>query len=99
MKKIMLLIILLCMPVVVNASGFYEDITILENGDLHVKQSIVMDGEYNGFNLKIGISHANPFPSSISRDHMIGVIQIPICRKMLTIWDKSRKKMTTALVQ
>ena len=53
MKKIILLITTMFFPLVVNASSFYEDITILNNGDLYIKQSIAIDGEYNGFNLTL----------------------------------------------
>ena len=33
-----------------------------------------------------------------SATHIIGVSQTPICRAMLIIWDRSRKKITTELV-
>lgn len=31
----------------------HQDIEILENGDLHVKEAIAIDGSYNGFKLEL----------------------------------------------
>ena len=52
-NKILLFIGLLILPFLVEASGMYQDIEILENGDLYIKEAIAIDGEYNGFNLKL----------------------------------------------
>jgi len=57
MKKIYSVIIMLIMiliPIKINAydegiSKYYIDITILENGSLHVKELIILNGEFNGF--------------------------------------------------
>ena len=54
MKKIIIFLIMLFSPIIVNASPrFDEEINILENGDLHIRQSIAIDGSYNGFNLSL----------------------------------------------
>ena len=52
-NKILLFIGLLILPFLVEASGMYQDIEILENGDLYIKEAIAIDGEYNGFNLTL----------------------------------------------
>ena len=57
MKKIILFISLLIFPFFVNASGLYEDIQILSNGDVIVKESISMDGSYNGLELPLGYKY------------------------------------------
>lgn len=58
MKKIILLSILACaffLPGIANAKenpvieNFFTDITVLENGDMKVKELIALRGEYNGF--------------------------------------------------
>lgn len=53
MKKILVFLSVLLFPFLVNASHLDEDITILENGDILVKEAISIDGSYNGFNLII----------------------------------------------
>ena len=57
MKKIYTIIVLLILsiiPVKINAyeegiSKHYIDMTVEENGDLHVKELIILNGEFNGF--------------------------------------------------
>ena len=56
MKKVLLLFGLL-FPFFVNASSMYQEIDILENGDLKVKESITIDGSYNGFKLTLGYKY------------------------------------------
>lgn len=56
MKKILLLVLLL-FPFFVSASSMYQEIDILENGDIKVKESITIDGEYNGFKLTLGYKY------------------------------------------
>lgn len=56
MKKILLMILLL-FPFLVRASSMYQEIDILENGDLKIKESITIDGEYNGFKLTLGYKY------------------------------------------
>lgn len=51
MKKILVFLSVLLFPFLVNASHLDEDITILENGDVLVKEAISIDGSYNGFEL------------------------------------------------
>ena len=64
MKKILWFCLLLFMPILVNAkvnydlTNFYVDATILENGDLRVKELIVLNGNFNGF--LINIPYKNP---------------------------------------
>ena len=53
MKKILVFLSVLLFPFLVNASHLDEDITILENGDVLVKEGISIDGSYNGFELKL----------------------------------------------
>ena len=53
MKKILVFLSVLLFPFLVNASHLDEDITILENGDILVKEAISIDGSYNGFELKL----------------------------------------------
>ncbi|MDO4376507.1 MAG: DUF2207 domain-containing protein, partial [bacterium] len=53
MKKILVFLSVLLFPFLVNASHLDEDITILENGDVLVKEAISIDGSYNGFELKL----------------------------------------------
>ena len=67
MKKIyglIILLILLLMPTPVHAlregiSNYYIDATVLENGDLHVKELIVLNGTFNGFERIINFRNLN----------------------------------------
>lgn len=61
MKKILLLILLLLFPFITNASSMYQEIDIQENGDLLVKESITIDGSYNGFELSIGYKYFDEY--------------------------------------
>ena len=56
MKKILLLLVLL-FPFFVSASSMYQEIDVLENGDLKIKESITLDGSYNGFKLTLGYKY------------------------------------------
>lgn len=64
MKKLFLfLICIFCFPFLVSAAdydipGYYVDATVLENGDMHVKEVIVLDGEFNGYERHI--AYQNP---------------------------------------
>lgn len=55
MKKIFWIVIMLfCLPLVVHAidydiSNYYIDATLKENGDMDVKELIVLDGTFNGY--------------------------------------------------
>ncbi len=56
MKKFLIFILVLFFPCIVNADEVNYDITnflvesnILDNGDLHVKELIVLDGNFNGY--------------------------------------------------
>lgn len=56
MKKLFLAIFVFCFPIFVHASSirydiehFYVDAKILENGDMEVKELIVLDGNFNGY--------------------------------------------------
>ena len=56
MKKICFLLLCLLLPGIVSAStvnydfdSFYVDADILENGDMHVKELIVLDGTFHGY--------------------------------------------------
>lgn len=53
MKKIIYFLILLLIPISVNASygieNYRMDITVLENGDIKVLEAFEMNGTYNGF--------------------------------------------------
>lgn len=60
MKKLLLFLLLL-FPFFVDASSMYQEIDILENGDLKVKESIAIDGEYNGFELTIGYKYFDEY--------------------------------------
>lgn len=60
MKKILLTILLL-FPFLVRASSMYQEIDILENGDLKIKESITIDGEYNGFKLTLGYKYFDEY--------------------------------------
>ena len=53
MKKIFILLLLFTFPFIVNASSMEQEIEILENGDIKVKEAISIDGKYNGFNLNL----------------------------------------------
>ena len=52
MKKLLLLFLLI-FPFFVNASSMYQEIDILGNGDIKVKEGISIDGSYNGFELTL----------------------------------------------
>ena len=64
MKKILWLLLLLSLPIIVEArvsydlTNFLVDATILDNGDLQVKELIVLDGNFNGY--WINIPYRNP---------------------------------------
>lgn len=62
-KKIIITLILLFIPFGVFAqegiSNFYVDATILNNGDLSVKELIVLNGEFNGFERIINFINPN----------------------------------------
>ena len=64
MKKIFWFLILIMLPVAVSArvnydvTDFLVDATILDNGDLRVKELIVLDGNFNGY--WINIPYRNP---------------------------------------
>jgi len=54
MKRFLFLFILLFLPVSVFAAdytveNFLVDATVLENGDMNVKELIVLDGTFNGY--------------------------------------------------
>ena len=61
MKKIILFISLFLFPYFVDASSMYQDIDILENGDIRIKESISIDGSYNGFRLTLGYKYYDEF--------------------------------------
>ena len=52
MKKLLFLLLLI-FPFFVDASSMYQEIDILENGDIKVKEGISIDGSYNGFELTL----------------------------------------------
>ena len=64
MKKILWLLLLLSLPIIVEArvsydlTNFLVDATILNNGDLQVKELIVLDGNFSGY--WINIPYRNP---------------------------------------
>ena len=64
MKKLLWLLLLLSLPIIVEArvsydlTNFLVDATILDNGDLQVKELIVLDGNFNGY--WINIPYRNP---------------------------------------
>ena len=64
MKKILWLLLLLSLPIIVEArvsydlTNFLVDATILDNGDLQVKELIVLDGNFSGY--WINIPYRNP---------------------------------------
>ena len=64
MKKILWLLLLLSLPIIVEArvsydlTNFLVDTTILDNGDIKVKELIVLDGNFNGY--WINIPYRNP---------------------------------------
>ena len=72
MKKLLVFLILLIVPVFVYAdtvdydiTNYYIDADILENGDLRVKELIVLDGSFNGYEREIAYTnskliHHNP---------------------------------------
>lgn len=60
MKKLLLTILLL-FPFLVRASSMYQEIDILENGDLKIKESITIDGDYNGFKLTLGYKYFDEY--------------------------------------
>ena len=60
MKKVLLTILLL-FPFLVNASSMYQEIDILENGDIKVKESITIDGSYNGFKFTLGYKYFDEY--------------------------------------
>lgn len=54
MKKIIILFLFLFSPLIVNANAnMYKDAYIKDNGDLHVKQAIVLYGNYNGAEIDV----------------------------------------------
>ncbi|MBE6138255.1 MAG: DUF2207 domain-containing protein [Firmicutes bacterium] len=66
MKKIYIIITLVLLmmfiPVKISAyeegiSKYYIDMTILDNGDLHVKELIILNGDFNGFQRIINYSN------------------------------------------
>lgn len=61
MKKILLFLSVLFFPFLVDASSMYQEIDILENGDLRIRESIAIDGEYNGFKLTIGYKYYDEY--------------------------------------
>lgn len=64
MKKLLWLLLLLSLQIIVEArvsydlTNFLVDATILDNGDLQVKELIVLDGNFNGY--WINIPYRNP---------------------------------------
>lgn len=64
MKKLLWLLLLLSLPIIVEArvsydlTNFLVDATILDNGDLQVKELIVLDGNFSGY--WINIPYRNP---------------------------------------
>lgn len=56
MRKIILTLILL-FPFLVSASRMDQEIEILPNGDLKIRESIAIDGSYNGFRLTLGYKY------------------------------------------
>ena len=55
------------LPMAVFADGtdrFYVDITILENGDIAVKEAISLEGEYNGSYREI--EYQNPYATKFT---------------------------------
>ena len=64
MKKILWLLLLLSLPIIVEArvsydlTNFLVDATIIDNGDLQVKELIVLDGNFSGY--WINIPYRNP---------------------------------------
>jgi uncharacterized membrane protein len=62
-KKIIITLILLVIPIGVFAqegiSNYYIDATILNNGDLSVKELIVLNGEFNGYERIINFINPN----------------------------------------
>ena len=69
MKKVFLYLtffIFLLIPINVNSqtlregnTNYYIDATVLENGDLHIKELFVLNGEFNGFERII--NYINPY--------------------------------------
>jgi hypothetical protein len=53
MKKVVVFLTLLFLPIIVNAQTLYQDIYVKDNGDLQVKEVIKLKGEYNGFEKNI----------------------------------------------
>ena len=65
MKKLLVLLVMLLIPTFVYAdtvdydiTNYYIDADILENGDLRVKELIVLDGSFNGYEREVG--YKNP---------------------------------------
>lgn len=66
MKKILVCLILFFCPVFINAttynsgiSNYYMDATVLENGDLKIKELFFLNGSYNGFERIINYRNSN----------------------------------------
>ena len=76
MKKLLFLVSILLFPFMVNASLMHQDIEILENGDLHVKEAIAIDGSYNGFKLELIIldfQYISCFSFTLNSEHSLPV--------------------------
>lgn len=64
MKKFLLFIVLLLIPLTINAEDIEYDITdyyikanILNNGDLEVNELIVLDGTFNGYEREVAFKN------------------------------------------
>lgn len=76
MKKVFLIIIflfVLLMPINISAyqdgiSNYYIDATVKENGDLHIKELIILNGDFNGFERIINYKNnrLSPFNGSLN---------------------------------
>ena len=69
-QKLLILIILMLIPSTIFAregiSNYYVDATILSNGDLSVKELVVLNGEFNGYERII--KFINPYAPSFNND-------------------------------
>ncbi len=70
MKKIFLFLILFLFPLSVSANGstekIYVEFNVQANGDLKVREALILNGEYNG--TELNFSYENPYLRTFSGD-------------------------------
>lgn len=81
MKKILFFLVLLFIPFSANAdsASMYADMKIQKNGDIHVKQALILEGTYNAFELGLMYKYYDEFAIySAEKTEIISVCEADI---------------------